>query len=106
MEWLNLYNNGKEFLYDGESKENALTMFKKMLETNRNSPLLHYYGSTFTGNDVDFQSDVLSTAIMNETKKRGIKLEKNDKIAFYMQNTPVKKKFFFFFISTKFRNKK
>lgn len=70
-------------------EENGLLMFKNLLKKRKNSPIIHYYDSTLTVNDLDIQSSTLATAIRHETDKRQLKLSKGDRIALYCQNTPV-----------------
>jgi long-chain acyl-CoA synthetase len=79
--WLALYDDGISDHTEIEH-ENALDMFKASLRGAGERPLIHYFESTLTLNEVDRITDAYAVAL------RDLGVNPGDRVASYLQNVP------------------
>jgi long-chain acyl-CoA synthetase len=79
--WLALYDEGMPSDIKTEFT-NGLEMFKAAVERAGDRPLIHYFGSSLTGHEVDRLTDALAVGL------REMGTEPGDRVAVYLQNVP------------------
>ena len=79
--WLARYDSGMPAEIT-EEYENGLEMFQTTVKQLGDAPLIHYFDTALTANQIDQMSDALAVGLQN------LGFQSGDRLAVYMQNVP------------------